>query len=118
MKRCPFCDQPIRKPRSPGISDRWNAHVTFIARELHGQRSREEVYQLALLKACEIQPPPGGDPYRYNIIDGVLRPVPTSSATTKEMMTACEALYVLAAEWDLGLLPEREDLSKLMEEME
>jgi hypothetical protein len=33
-------------------------------------------------------------------------------------MTACEALYVLAAEWDLGLLPEREDLSKLMEEME
>lgn len=118
MTKCAWCGQPIKSPRSIEISTRFHAHVTYVTRVLQGQRTRDEVYWLALLKAVEIEPPPGGSAYRYSIVDGIVRPVPTSGATNREMMTACLALEHLAFEWDLGPLPEREDLAKIAGEIE
>ena len=125
-QRCPWCDQIIRLTRSKDISRRFNAHVTWMTRELHGQMSRAEVYIRGLLKAVEISPPPGGAPYRYKLVTRALYPggpvadvadpVPTSDATNKELMTACEALHFLAGEWEIGPLPERTDW--IEEEME
>ena len=123
MKKCPYCGQTIRSPRSPEISRRFQAHVTFVTRQLQGQYPREWVYQRALLKAVEIDPPVGGAPYRYTVVEGVLYPIPTSDATNKEMMTACEGLHQLAAELEqqgaeIGVFPERKSgLEELEEEI-
>ena len=109
MSRCPWCNRPMEGPRSAEISTRFNGHVTWMTRELHGQYTREQVYWFVLLKACEIEPPAGGDPYPYTIVGDRLFPERTSGRTNKEMMTACEACNVMAVEWELGLLPERYD---------
>lgn len=123
MKRCPYCGQTIRSPRSPEISRRFQAHVTFVTRQLQGQYTREWVYQRALLEAVAIEPPPGGAPYRYSVIDGAVYPIPTSDATNREMLTACEGLHHLAAELEeqgaeIGVFPERKSgLEELEEEI-
>ena len=64
---------------------------------------------MALLKACEIDPPEGGGPYKYTIVNDILYPVRTTVATNKQMMTACRACEYLAAEWEIGPLPEHVD---------
>lgn len=115
MSRCSFCGQVIRTARSVEISRRFHAWVTWMTQKLDGQRSREEVYWLALLKAVEIDPPEGGAPYRYAIVADVVRPIPTSEATNKEMMTACRAVEYLAFEWNIGPLPERPALPEEIE---
>ena len=61
---------------------------------------------LVLLKACEIEPPAGAVPYPYTIIKDTLYPHRTTNRSNKEMMTACFAAELLAAEWDIGPLPE------------
>jgi hypothetical protein len=103
MEICPKCKQPIRKRRSNDISTRFHAHVTWLAKA--AGISREEVYIRALLKACEIEVD-GGTDYPHLIIDDVVRPLRTTNRTNKEMMTACEGVQLLAAEWELGPLPE------------
>ena len=114
---CPWCGRAMRERRSAQLSRRFHAHVTWITQQRHGEVSRNYVYQMALLKAVEIDPPPGGDSYRYDIIPkmvegmvrDVLEPYQTSDATNKEMITACRALEYLAVEWELGLLPEHKE---------
>ena len=95
-KICPTCGQKIEDPRSIDISDHFHAHVTELARKTG--MSRDFVYQIVLLRACEIEVD-GGDPYPYVIIEGVLYPKSTKRRTNKEMMTAVEAAHMVAAEW-------------------
>jgi len=89
-----------------------------MTRALYEQYTRDEVYMLVLLKACEIEPPAGGAAYPYRVIRelvwiqeerveaDVLVPLRTTNRSNKEMMTACFAAELLAAEWDIGPLPE------------
>ena len=86
-----------------------------MTRELHGQYDREQVYWLVLLKACEIDPPSGGAPYPYVIVNDTLYPQRTRDRTNKEMITACAACEAMAWEWDIGPLPERYDENGLPE---
>jgi hypothetical protein len=118
-KTCPCCKQPIRERRSDAISTRFHGHCTWMARQLQGQKSRDEVYLLALLRACEIEPPEGGEPYPYVItarriapggpVMDVLDPLRTSGRSNRQMMTACRACEYLAVEWQIGPLPEKYD---------
>ena len=59
--------------------------------------SRKEVYLRSLLRACEIEAD-GGSAYPYTIVDDKLYPHSTTTATNKEMITACEGVAMLAAE--------------------
>ena len=99
----------MQSPRSVEISTRFNGHVTWMTRRLFGQYDREQVKAYCLLKACELEPSGGGDPYPYVIVGGALYPLSTSSRTNKEMMTACEGCQAMAVEWEVGPLPERYD---------
>ena len=103
MEICPTCKQPIRKRRSTDISTRFHAHVTWLAKE--SGISRDEVYIRALKMACEIEADGGAD-YPHTIIDDEVHPHRTTNRTNKEMLTACEGVQLLAAEWELGPLPE------------
>lgn len=115
MKTCAWCGQAIKDKRSGELSRRFQAHCTHMTRELHGQRSRRWVHDMCLLKAVEIAPPQGGEPYPYEIVqqkvDGrvvdVVSPFPSSEASNKQLLTACEAQHMLAAEWGVGPLPEK-----------
>ncbi len=95
MEICPTCKQPIRHPRSIAISNRFHGHVTWLARATG--MSRKEVYIRSLILACEIEAD-GGSEYPHSIIDDVLYPHSTTTATNKEMITACEGVAMLAAE--------------------
>lgn len=105
-KVCPTCHQAIRSARSIEISDRFHGHVTYMARKLNGQMTREEVYLRVLLRACELETTDGAAPYPYTIVDDVLHPHRTTSRSNKEMMQACWAAEVCAVEWGVAPLPE------------
>lgn len=109
VKKCPECGQTIKSRRSTDISNRFNGWVTFLSRV--SERPREQVYFEVLLLATE-NVADGGDPYPYVIMDREItspitgqkttipmaEPLPTSSRTNKEMMTACEACWWWLAE--------------------
>lgn len=109
--------------RSTEISSRFHSHVTWITQQLHGQVTRDYVYWMCLLKACEIEPPEGGAPYPYDILPDVaeiagekveidrLQPKPTSSRNNKEMMTACRGVeyWVFENHPEILPLPERDE---------
>ena len=97
---CPTCGQVIKKTRSIDISDHFHAHVTETARKTG--MSRDYVYHMALLVACEIEVD-GGDDYPHVIINDVLYPNPTHTCTNKQMITAVEAIHMLAAHWGIFL---------------
>ena len=103
---CPTCHQVIHSRRSVEISTRYQGWVTWMTRKLNGQYTRDEVYLLVLLKACELEPPEGGTPYPYVIVRDQLHPKRTTNRTNKEMVTACWACEVMANEWNIGPLPE------------
>ena len=125
MTVCQWCGQEIKERRSPDISRRYQAWITWMTRELHGQQTRQWVHAMVLLKAIEIMPPPGGHPWPHTIvqkkIDGVLMDIAlpdmiTSGKTNRQLMCACEACHMRAAEWGIGPLPEKTE--KLEEEIE
>lgn len=82
------------------ISTHFHAHVTQTARETG--LSRNYVYHMALLLACEIETD-GGSPYPYTIVGDVLYPDPTHTCNNKQMMTAVDAIHMIAAEWGIIL---------------
>jgi len=89
--------------RSTAISDRFHGWITYMARE--SGVSRDTLYVMVLKRAIEVVAD-GGNPYPYTIVDGVAYPHRTRDRTNKEMMTACFAAELVAAE-DLELqLPE------------
>ncbi len=97
---CPSCGQKIIKKRSIDISDHFHAHVTEIARKTG--MSREYVYHMALLVACEIEVD-GGSPYPYEIVNDILYPNPTHTCNNKQIMTAVEATHMLGSRWEVWL---------------
>ncbi len=114
VKHCDKCGQEIRSRRSVEISTRFHGHVGWIKKELYRagvDKTYDEIYLRALLTACSIPDDmldPGAAPYPYIIVDGVLHPKRTSNRTNREMMTACKGVELLAAEYMLGQLPEKE----------
>ena len=104
---CPTCKQPIRKKRSIEMSTRFHSHVSYVAQA--SGMGRDEVYIRTLIMACEIETE-GGKPWKYSIVDDVLYPHRTSSATNAEMITAYAALKMLAAENGITTFPERSEL--------
>ena len=100
MEICPTCKQEIKKQRSKECSDHFHAHVTQAARETGIER--DYIYQIALLRACEIKVE-GGAEYPYTIVSDVLYPKRTTGRTNKEMMTAIEAIHMISAEMGVFL---------------
>ena len=105
-KVCPTCHQVIRSQRSVEISTRFQGWVTCITRRLNGQYTRDQVYVLVLLKACELETTDGASPYPYVIVRDQLHPKRTTNRSNKEMMQACWAAEVCAVEWGVAPLPE------------
>jgi hypothetical protein len=100
-----------KQKRSVLISTHFHAHVTniysYLVYECGVPITREQVYFEILLLACEIEPPEGGSPYPYIIIERdigngmiaeVLEPYRTTHTTNKQMMTAVEACHRYGAQ--------------------
>ena len=98
--RCPTCGQRVKGKRSRDISDHFHGHVTQAARDTG--LSRKYVYHMALLLAVEIEVD-GGSPYPHAIVDDQVCPDSTGDCTNKEVMTAVEAIHMLAATWGVYL---------------
>ena len=92
------------RTRSDEINDRFHGWITWMARQTG--EARVTLYVKVLLKAIEIVAE-GGDPYPYAVVNGVAYPYRTRDRTNKQMMTACFACEMVAAEeLDIPELPE------------
>jgi hypothetical protein len=122
--------EELPRPRSKEISTRFHAHVSYLQKRLYERGievSREQVKFKALDIATKIGQVDGGMPYPtmpakvtldtpIELADGefiyqTIIHVPdmsTSSRNNRQMMTACEGVQLLAAEYAVTL-PEKYD---------
>lgn len=118
MKTCPKCGHVFPR-RSNDISTRFHGWISHIAGDCG--LNRNLVYFDVLTKCIDEEiVADGGSPYPFALIDRVvevngvkveatvLEPAKTSSCTNKQMMSACLATEIYAAERGI-VLPEREE---------
>lgn len=86
--------------RSTAISTHFHAHVWQLS--VMSGAKKSYVYTKVLLMACQTECD-GGEPYPFDIIDGIAHPISTTMATNKQMVTAVFCCHALAAEWGYTL---------------